>query len=56
MDKQNRQALAYLLIGVSAAGRALLAVPENTQLQELSLTVLAVVDSFLLSHTGLSGR
>lgn len=52
MDKQNRQALAYLLIGVSAAGRALLAVPENTQLQELSLTVLAVVGYFLVSRRG----
>lgn len=48
MNKQNRDALAYLLVGVSAAGRALLAVPENTQLHELSLTVLAVVGYFLL--------
>lgn len=48
MDKRNRLALAYLLIGISAAGRALLAVPENTQLQELSLTVLAVVGYLLL--------
>lgn len=48
MNKQNRAALAYLLVGVSAAGRALLAVPENTQLQELSLTVLAVVGYLLL--------
>ena len=28
MDKRNKTALAYLLIGVAAAGRALLAVPE----------------------------
>lgn len=48
MDKRNRLALAYLLIGISAAGRALLAVPENTQLQELSLTVLAVVGYLLI--------
>lgn len=48
MNKQNKAALAYLLVGISAAGRALLAVPENTQLQELSLTVLAVVGYCLL--------
>lgn len=48
MDKRNRLALAYLLIGISAVGRALLAVPENTQLQELSLTVLAVVGYLLI--------
>lgn len=48
MEKRNRLALAYLLIGISAAGRALLAMPENTQLQELSLTVLAVVGYLLL--------
>ena len=29
MDKRNKTALAYLLIGVAAAGRALLSVPEN---------------------------
>lgn len=48
MDKRNRQALAYLLIGISAAGRALLAMPDNTQVQELSLTVLAVVGYLLV--------
>ena len=48
MNKDNRAALAYLLVGISTAGRALLAVPENTQLQELSLTVLAVVGYFLI--------
>ena len=29
MDKRNKTALAYLLIGVAAAGRALLSVPET---------------------------
>lgn len=48
MEKRNHLALAYLLVGISAAGRALLAMPENTQLQELSLTVLAVVGYLLL--------
>lgn len=48
MEKQNRRALAYLLIGISAAGRALLAMPDNTQIQELSLTVLAVVGYLLV--------
>lgn len=54
MDKQNRAALAYLLVGVSAAGRALLAVPEATQLQELSLTVLAVVGYLLVCRKGVA--
>lgn len=50
MEKDDRLAVAYLLIGVSAAGRALLAMPEETQLQELSLTVLAVVGYLLLAR------
>ena len=33
---------------MSAAGRALLAMPDGTQIQELSLTVLAVVGYLLL--------
>lgn len=49
MDKRNKTALAYLLIGVAAAGRALLAVPENAALQEVSLTVLALVGYLLLT-------
>ncbi|EFB75392.1 hypothetical protein [Subdoligranulum variabile] len=50
MDKRNRLALAYLLAGISAAGRAMLAMPDNTQLQELSLTVLAVVGYLLIAR------
>ena len=49
MDKRNRTALAYLLVGVAAAGRALLAVPENAAIQEVSLTVLALVGYLLLA-------
>lgn len=49
MDKRNKTALAYLLAGVAAAGRSLLAVPENTALQEVSLTVLALVGYLLLA-------
>lgn len=49
MDKRNKTALAYLLIGVAAAGRCLLAVPENAALQEISLTVLAIVGYLLLA-------
>ena len=49
MDKRNKTALAYLLIGVAAAGRCLLAVPENAALQEISLTVLALVGYLLLA-------
>ena len=52
MDKRNRPALAYLLIGVTAAGRALLAVPEAVALQEVSLTMLAVVGYILLAGKG----
>ena len=49
MDKRNKTALAYLLIGVAAAGRALLSVPENAAIQEVSLTVLALVGYLLLA-------
>ena len=55
MDKRNKTALAYLLVGVAAAGRALLAVPENAAIQEVSLTVLALVGYLLIlcgSQTG----
>ena len=50
MDKRNKTALAYLLIGVAAAGRALLSVPENAAIQEVSLTVLALVGYLLLDE------
>ena len=53
MDKRNKTALAYLLVGVAAAGRALLAVPENAAIQEVSLTVLAPCG---LSAAGLKTR
>ena len=49
MDKRNKTALAYLLIGVAAAGRALLSVPENAAIQEVSLTVLELVGYLLLA-------
>ena len=52
MDKRNKTALAYLLVGVAAAGRALLAVPENAAIQEVSLTVLALVGYLLLAFIG----
>ena len=42
MDKRNRPALAYLLVGVASAGRAMLAMPDAVALQEVSLTVLAL--------------
>lgn len=53
MDKRNRKALGFLLAGLSAAGRALLAVPEAASLAELSLTVLAVVGYLVLGRAGL---
>ncbi len=37
MDKRNKTALAYLLIGVAAAGRCLLAVPERRVLTDVEL-------------------
>lgn len=49
MDKRNRPALAFLLVGLSAAGRALLAVPEGVNTAEISLTAMAVVGYLLLS-------
>ena len=53
MDKRNRMALGFLLAGLSAAGRALLSVPEGASLAELSLTVLAVVGYLVLGRLGL---
>ena len=53
MDKRNRPALAYLLVGVAAAGRAFLAMPDATALQEVSLTVLALVGYLLLGRQAL---
>ncbi len=54
MDTRNKVALAWLLAGISAAGRALLAMPDNTQLQELSLTALAVVGYLLICRRSLA--
>lgn len=53
MDKRNRLALGFLLAGLSAAGRALLSVPEGVSLAELSLTMLAVVGYLVLGRRGL---
>ena len=48
MDKPNRLAAAYLLAGIAAAGRALLAVPGAASVQELALTALAVAGYLLV--------
>lgn len=48
MKQQNRLAVAYLLVGIAAAGRALLAMPDGVELQEVSLTALALVGYLLL--------
>ena len=53
MDKRNRPALAYLLVGVASAGRAMLAMPDAVALQEVSLTVLALVGYLLLGRRSL---
>ena len=52
MDKRNRPALAYLLVGVASAGHAMLAMPDAVALQEVSLTVLALVGYLLLAFIG----
>ena len=52
MDKRNRPALAYLLVGVASAGRAMLAMPDAVALQEVSLTGLALVGYLLLALIG----
>ena len=49
MDKRNRPALAYLLVGVASAGRAMLAMPDAVALQE----VLALVGYLLLGRRAL---
>ena len=56
MDKRNRPALAYLLVGVASAGRAMLAMPDAVALQEVSLTVLALVGYLLLGRRALPVR
>ena len=53
MDKRNRPALAYLLVGVASAGRAMLAMPDAVALQEVSLTVLTLVGYLLLGRRAL---
>lgn len=51
--KRDHRAAAYLLLGVGAAGRALLAVPESVNLAELSLSVLMLCGALLLTREGL---
>ena len=51
--RHDHRAAAYLLLGVGAAGRAFLAVPEGVSLAELSLTVLMVAGALLLTREGL---
>lgn len=53
MDKRNRPALAYLLAGITTAGRALLAVPEGTAVAELTLAAVALAAYLLLGRRGL---
>lgn len=52
MKKENRAATAFLLIGLAAAGRAFLAVPETAGMAEFSLSMLAVVGYLLLAPAG----
>ena len=50
MEKRHNYAAAgFLLLGIGAAGRAFLGVPEGVTMAELSLTVLLVIGALLLT-------
>ena len=49
MEKRHNYAAAgFLLLGIGAAGRAFLGLPEGVTMAELSLTVLLVIGALLL--------
>lgn len=48
MDKNNRPALGFLLLGIAAIGRALLGVQDTSSTAEVTLTVLAGLGAALL--------
>ena len=55
MEKRHTSAAAgFLLLGIGAAGRAFLGVPEGVTMAELSLTVLLVIGALLLTRQGLA--
>lgn len=55
MEKRhNYTAAGFLLLGIGAAGRAFLGVPEGVTMAELSLTVLLVIGALLLTRQGLA--
>ena len=55
MEKRHNYAAAgFLLLGIGAAGRAFLGVPEGVTVAELSLTVLLVIGALLLTRQGLA--
>lgn len=55
MEKRHNYAAAgFLLLGIGAAGRAFLGVPEGVTMAELSLTVLLVIGTLLLTRQGLA--
>ena len=47
-NRHNYAAAGFLLLGIGAAGRAFLGVPEGVTMAELSLTVLLVIGALLL--------
>ena len=49
MDKNNRPALGFLLLGIAAIGRALLGVQDTSSTAEVTLTVLAGLGAALLA-------
>lgn len=55
MEKRHNYAAdGFLLLGIGAAGRAFLGVPEGVTMAELSLTVLLVIGALLLTRQGLA--
>ena len=44
-NRHNYAAAGFLLLGIGAAGRAFLGVPEGVTMAELSLTVLLVMNN-----------
>ena len=55
MEKRHNYAAAgFLLLGIGAAWRAFLGVPEGVTMAELSLTVLLVIGALLLTRQGLA--
>ncbi|MDD4850860.1 MAG: hypothetical protein PHO10_09220 [Gemmiger sp.] len=51
MDTKKHKALGFLLVALAAAGRALLGVPGDSSMAEVSLTLLAAMGVLLLGSS-----